>query len=225
VREYNIADYNFKKQLDAKKKYVKHNNEVIYKEEREWTREEKIEFIDNYTNGKMTKLIEAVNKFEADENTICKSVCGGYKDNSLKAWIKRNEYDDIMNNNYRIGQINIIYGFIRYITDITTKSEYDTYADIVDEIFHRTCYELAIKERKYYYDNDPFETKKKEFKNNTYVPLICDYGYSSGGELWVEKDGNRINLTEEMIDAILIEAKKVENYANNIKANVNKFIH
>lgn len=220
MREYNIADYNFKKQLEANKEYVRYDNEVIYKEEREWTREEKIEFINNYTNGKMTKLIEAVNKFEADENNICKSVWGGYKDNSLKAWIKRNGYDDIIDNRYRIGQINIIYGFIRYITDINTKGGYDTYADIVDEIFHRTCYELAIKERKYYYDNDTFELKKKEFKNNTYVPLICDYGYSSGGELWVEKDGNRIDLTEEMIDAILAKANELKAYADKIKADV-----
>lgn len=220
MKEYNITDYNFKKQLDAKEKYTRFDNTVIYKEETEWTREEKIEFVDNYTEGKLTKTLEAADKFEAEKDTICKSAWGGYKENSLKAWIKRNGYDDIFDIRFTVGESRLIHGFQRHITNITTKYGYDTHTDIVDEVFHRTCYELAVKERKYYYENDPFEAKKKEFKNNTYVTLICDYGWSSGGELWIEKDGNRIDLTEEMIDTILAKAEEVKAYADKIKTDV-----
>ena len=139
------------------KTYV--GKERIFNCESELTREEKIAFVDNMQDGKLSYILELVDKFNRDESTLPKDAYGNVKTVSLKAWINRNDtkygntdYTRIIDSWYNYGKIRFL-GSERWITwnDFEDKkSYYDTYANYVDEIFHRQLQQCLKMENEYF---------------------------------------------------------------------------
>lgn len=131
--------------------------EKIYSCERTTSEEDKIAFIDSMQDGKLSYLLLLIEKFKKDSETMPKDSYGNVKTVSLKAWIKRNDTKysrPIIDDWYHYGKFNIL-GCERYITnDVNSKYHYDTYDDLVDEIFHMQLKKCEIKEKTYFAEHD-----------------------------------------------------------------------
>ena len=175
--------------------------ERIFNCESELTREEKIAFVDSMQNGKLSYILELVDKFNRDKSTLPKDAYGNVKTVSLKAWINRNDtkygntnYTRIIDSWYNYGKIHFL-GTERWITwnDFEDKkSHYDTYANYVDEIFHRQLKQCLKMENEYFRAHDEYEILKEKFRNRNYLTTFgvnirmrsndCIYVYETEGE-------------------------------------------
>lgn len=113
------------------------------------SREEKIQTIDDYTGGKMSRLLNVIDAFEKEKNSFPKDSFGYIKPSSLNEWLRRHPCDTISD-----GEI--------YILDLSrsldeygrTRTGFEIYDDIVDEVFHHLLYRMEQEEQEYYYKND-----------------------------------------------------------------------
>lgn len=161
--------------------------EKIYACESKVSREDKIAFVDNLQDGKLSYILALVEKFNEERETMPKDQWGNVKTVSLKAWIKRNDDRKLLDNTYRYGDIRIIGG--RNVESIASKGSYDTYEDYVDEIFHRQLRECEKEEKRYFLEHDEYSILKKKFRDRDYhttfgVHIIT----SSDGNIYVGKD-------------------------------------
>ena len=170
--------------------------EKIYDCESNVSREDKIAFVDSLQDGKLSYLLYLIDKFKEDYDSLAKqkSIFGNeeVKTVSLKAWIKRTDtkYNrPIIDDSYKYGEYYIL-GSRRNITS-NSKYTYDTYEDLVDEIFHRQLKECEDKERKYFTEHDEYSILKKKFRdrnyNTTFGVRICDW---SSGRLTIRDNEN-----------------------------------
>lgn len=146
-----------------------YGREKIYDCERELSREDKIAFVDSLTDGKLTYLLELVDKFKNEKDQLPKDKWGSIKTVSLKAWIRRNDtkYDaHIFDDDYRYGKYRV-FGMDRYITSDYPGS-YDTYDDLVDEVFHRQLKECEKLEYNYFLKHDEYSILKRKFIDKQY---------------------------------------------------------
>ena len=176
--------------------------ERIFNCESELTREEKIAFVDSMQNGKLSYILELVDKFNRDKSTLPKDAYGNVKTVSLKAWINRNDtkygntdYTRIIDSWYLYGRIHFL-GCERWITwnDFENKkSYYDTYANYVDEIFHKQLKQCLKMENEYYRAHDEYEILKNKFRNKNYPTTFgVNIGMCSNGCIYVyETEGER----------------------------------
>ena len=81
--------------------------ERIYNCERTTSREDKIAFVDGLKDGKLSYLLELIEKFKKDSETMPKNSWGNVKTASLKAWIRKNDtkYDEkVIDDSYNYGK-------------------------------------------------------------------------------------------------------------------------
>ena len=103
---WNIEDYKLMK--ERKNKTIRWENEVKFDDVHRFTDVEKIEFVDSITEGKLTKIINAVKAYNAD-TTIKKDEWGYPKNNSLNAWVKRNKFEDVIDTRFNPGEFTIFF--------------------------------------------------------------------------------------------------------------------
>lgn len=172
------------------------NKEKIYDCESKVSREDKIAFVDSFQDGKLSYLLYLIDKFNKDYNSLAKtkSIFGNeeVKTVSLKAWINRTDTKysrPILDNSYKYGEYYIL-GSRRNIRS-NSKYTYDTYDDLVDEIFHRQLKECEDKERNYFAEHDEYSILKKKFRDRNYHTTfgvrICDW---SNGRLTIKDSDN-----------------------------------
>lgn len=178
------------------------DKERIFNCESELTREEKIAFVDSMQNGKLSYILELVDKFNRDESTLPKDAYGKVKTISLKAWINRNDtkygntdYTRIIDSWYNYGKIHFL-GCERWITwddfeNEKTYSSYDIYANYVDEIFHRQLKQCLKMENEYFRAHDEYEILKNKFRNKNYPTTFgVNIGMCSNGCIYVYDNDN-----------------------------------
>lgn len=216
-------------------KEFKENNgkarEYIFKCESELTREEKIAFVDERYDGKLSYILGLVDKFNSEKDGLAKDYYGNIKTVSLKAWINRNDtkygksdYKRVIDSWYNYGKIYFV-GCDRWITYDMGKGHYDTYEDYVDEIFHRVLYLLKDEEKKYFEEHDEYEILKSKFRNDR------NFGTSFGvysaccsdGNIYVydkERD-NRRPITIDELKLLLAMDEKLKAYEQELCKQVN----
>jgi hypothetical protein len=154
------------KLINGKKRYI--GRKQVYAIEDKVSREDKIAFVDSRTDGRLSYIIALCDKFESEKETLKKDSWGNIKTVSLKAWLNKNDPRKICDTSYRYGNMYIYKNVQRFITSdpLTTIGTYDTYADLVDEVFHRVLCDCDIEETKYFKEHDEYEILKKS---------VCDY--------------------------------------------------
>ena len=143
--------------------------EKIYDCEAVVSREDKIAFVDSLQDGILSYLLELIKKFDNDKVNMPKDSWGSVKTVSLKAWIKRNDtkYNrPIIDDYYHYGRYYIL-KMERWI-ESNSKGYYDTYEDLVDELFHRQLKECEKEEHKYFLEHDEYSILKEKFRNKNY---------------------------------------------------------
>ena len=192
-------------------KEFKENNgkarDYIFKCESELSREEKIAFVDERYDGKLSYILGLVDKFNAEKDDLPKDSLGNIKTVSLKAWINRNDtkygksdYRRIIDDCGKVYFVNCD----RWITHNMGKTYYDTHEDYVDEIFHRVLYLLKYEEKKYFEQHDEYEILKSKFRNDrnfsTTFGVRVRIGICSDGNIYVydKEDNDKIPITIEL---------------------------
>ncbi len=208
--------------------------EKIYDDENKLSREEKIEFLDKMNDDKISYMLKLADKFQEDKDKLPKDEYGYCKDVSLRAWLKKNDYRDIVDTSKTfIGSITLVdydsFGYgRRNIQNINLKATRDSYEDYVNELFHRQLKECEKQEKqyfnKYYYykhEHDEYRILSKKVSD-----YIYKYDISFGKEIW--HSGDRLffkdNQAEDERDLTIDELKVLEAAFEKIKGTMDKII-
>lgn len=181
---------------------------TLSKLEQQYSREDKIAFVDSMQDGKLSYLLNLIAKFESEQDTLPKDKWGYVKTVSLKAWLKRNDSQKIVDDKYYYGEFSFL-GVKRYITNNAwdCKNHWDTHFSLVDEIFHRQVLKCVEMERKYFIEHDEYSILKKELAKSH-----SEYGTTFGvkinfwskGEICIVKnDDEERPITIEEIKLLL----------------------
>lgn len=197
--------------------------EKIYGCEHKVSREDKIAFVDGLQDGALSYLLGLIEKFNADKENLPKDNWGCVKTVSLKAWIRRNDtkYNrHIIDDEYHYGKYRLL-GTSRYITN-DYRGAYDTYEDLVDEMFHRQLKECEKRERKYFLEHDEYSILKSKFRNKRYDTTFgVNISDCSDGKLYVyEADNydNRREITMDELKDLLAKYEQLDSLVGKLTA-------
>lgn len=177
----------------------------IYNCESKVSRKDKIAFVDSLQDGRLSYLLFLIEKFNSEKDSLPKDNWDNVKTVSLKAWIKRNDTKysrPIIDDWYHYGKYRIL-GTERWITS-NYKGTYDTYEDLVDEVFHRQLKECKDKEHKYFLEHDEYSILKEKFRNKKYSTTFgvniatCSDGsiYIYDGDSFYDSEHREITIDE-----------------------------
>lgn len=195
---------------------------IIYDCEDSISREDKIAFVDNKTDGKLSYLLSLIEKFNTDKENLSKkdSMFGEpeVKTISLKAWIKRNDTkysQKVIDDWYKYGKYNIL-GCERNIQS-NTRETYDYYEDLVDEVFHRQLIKCEKEEQKYFYEHDKYSILKKKFEEKRQ-----QYGTTFGVGIVTGSCGISVGDFEDHRDITIEELEQLLSKYDQLDAFVEK---
>lgn len=196
--------------------------EKIYSCENKTSREDKIAFVDSLQDGKLSYILNLINKFNKDKEKLPKTL-GNVKTVSLKAWIKRNDPRKLIRD-YSCGFTRMgSFYFLSCERNITYlhKGNYDTYEDLVDEIFHRLLRICEKEEKAYFLANDEYSVLKKKVNeciDNYRTSFGVPMGYSSNGEMYVytEDYENSREITIDELKELLSKYEQLDTFIEKI---------
>lgn len=197
------------------------NRKYIFKCENEISREDKINFVDSLTDGKLSYILNLVNKFKIDSPNIKVDDYGYPKTVSLKAWIKRNDTKytyKMIDDWYHYGRISFL-NCERWIYDSfeTRCSAWDTHCDYVDEIFHRQLYKCLDDENRYFKEQDEYEILKYKFRNKNYNTTFgINISVWSSGKICVVDGDNERDITIDELKWLLAQYDKLDKLVESI---------
>ena len=200
-----------------------------------FSREEKINFIDKYialTGRDMNKykdcasyMLTLIKKYNEEKDSLKKNSWGGVKENSLKAWLRKNDPQGMVDVNYEPGCYHIA-GYKDYYLDVSDTVYDGGSVSLVDSWFTRLLCELEKKERNYFLDTDPvalgikkikeYETKYGCLGNNR-ISSIAGNGYSYLENSWLKwTKYTPVDINE--VEKILKLYEKLEKFNNELAA-------
>lgn len=170
-------------------------------------REDKIAFVDNFHDNKLSYLLVLLNDYSSQKNILAHDKYGCVWTGSLKKWLKEHDARGLVDRTLWHGAYELV--SCRRFLQLELPGPGDIYADFVDEVFHRQLLLCLEKEKNYFYEHDPFTIMKKELKvlyydcvkaisfpliisenDNVYIPILnsikLDITYPEGVEL-IEK--------------------------------------
>lgn len=182
-------------------------------------REDKIEFVDRFCDGKFSYLLSLIERFKDDYDTLPHDNFGYVKTVSLMAWIKRNDvkYDrPIIDDWYKYGEFNVagVRGNIN-----RTKEDYELirygnrnqYTDIVDFAFRNTLEKCLKEEERYFRNTDEYCILKQKFRqrhyNTTFGVPITEL---NDGNIYISKEDDYHVMREITIDELRLLLSKYE---------------
>ena len=194
-----------------------------------FSREEKINFIDKYialTDRDMNKykncasyMLTLIKKYNEEKDSLKKNSWGGVKENSLKAWLRKNDLQGMVDVNYEPGRYRIA-GYKEYRLDGSYTNS------LVDSWFTNLLYELENKERNYFLDTDPIALGIKKIKEyegkygclgNDRIGSIAGNGYSYLENSWLKwTKYSPVDINE--VEKILKLYEKLEKFNNELAA-------
>lgn len=208
---WNVEEQKLKKEKDSNK------NLQIFSAERLLSRDEKIAFIDSRTNGQMTELLELYDKFQAEKDTIKKNVDGGFKDNSLKAWMAKN-IETLRWSDYKFEIWGI--GCDRRLNGLMYKGPYQTYDDVVDQAFHDMLWDLYHEEIDWFKAHDESSILKKKLEESKTFPLLGFSYWTGSGGLQKDVNGKPTQYTIEELRYLSAVCDKLEKKLDETTAKI-----
>lgn len=200
-----------------------------------FSHEEKINFIDKYialTDRDMNKykncasyMLALIKKYNEEKDSLKKNSWGGVKENSLKAWLRKNDLQGMVDVNYEPGRYRIA-GYKEYRLDGSDTVYDEEPVSLVDSWFTRLLCELEKKERNYFLDTDPIALGIKKIKEyegkygclgNDRIGSIAGNGYSYLENSWLNwTKYTPVDINE--VEKILKLYEKLEKFNNELAA-------
>lgn len=140
----------------------------IYSFERGISREDKIKFVDSMNDGKLSYILALVEKFESEKENLPQDNCGYVKLVSLRAWLKRNDNQNLIDNRDDYGTIRFMGVGGRNIQWIDMMDRWNIFEDYTDEVFNRQLNECEGLEEKYFLEHDEYSILKNKVKDYCY---------------------------------------------------------
>ena len=164
-------------------------------------------------------MLALIKKYNEEKDSLKKNSWGGVKENSLKAWLRKNDLQGMVDVNYEPGRYRIA-GYKEYRLD-------GSYTDsLVDSWFTNLLYELENKERNYFLDTDPIALGIKKIKEyegkygclgNNRISSIAGNGYSYLENSWLNwTKYTPVDINE--VEKILKLYEKLEKFNNELAA-------
>lgn len=229
--EWKIEDMQLRNEYLEKSGYYNKQRQYIFDCENKISRQDKIDFIDLRYEGKLSYILELLDKFNKEKDSLPVDSFGYIKTISLKAWINRNDtkygtkdYSRMFDSWYHYGKVYFL-RCERYIQYGLKNGQYDTHEDYVDEIFHRELFNLKQEEDKYFREHDDYEILKEKLRNRNYDTTFgLGFGFCSDGKIYIidnEKEKER-EISKEEIELILEKDALLKKYEEKLTKQVLK---
>lgn len=196
------------------------NSERKYREEA-LPREEKIAFLDSRYDGKVSQMLELVAKFKVEKEELPKDIYGGVKKVSLKAWLRRNDKNQLTSDSV-VGEFKI---GSRNIARFNTHGSYARYSDAIEQLFYQELKNLVKEEHKYFLSVDSYSVLKtrlrEKIERNNFFNL--NLAVSTDGEIFVMGAGRleeKRSITSEEILYILRKYEELEKYISGLNVEL-----
>lgn len=194
----------------------------------ETSREDKIAFIDSQTDGLMTALLKLYEKFQAEADKLKRDKWGIIKQNSIVAWMRRNTKDGKIRFSEHSGELYSLYGTERRIDNLMTRRTWDSYDDIVDEMFHRLLCRCLKEERAWFAKHDEYSVLSRKLIDSPYMPLLgISYWWGTDGIGVKDENGKSVKFTLEELRFLSDKcdklAEKVSDYAAEVSGKFGDF--
>lgn len=240
--DYKVEDCKFFN--ERKKNYTDLDERLgriyIYQDEKNLSQEEKIAFIDEYYDykgqkGNATYLLNIIDKYIAEKDSMPKDKYGYVKTVSLKAWLKKNDPRHIIDDSWHYGNYHFVgreYSFFgtRSVRPVwsTKLPYYDEENNVVNFWFHDLVVDLCENEDKWYRDHDPIigKIRKVSKYGKEYGCFnIKKFGEVVGnGERVLDKNWRRTfnepEITEADLDEMLKVYEEVDSLMKSKKAEI-----
>lgn len=188
--------------------------------EQDFSREEKIAFVDSFQDGKLSYLLDLIKKFETDKTNLPKDDWGNVKTVSLKAWIKKNDTKyskPIIDDWYHYGKYSLL-SSERYIQN-NNKGAWDIYNDFVDECFHRQLNQCFQMEKRYFQTHDEYcilKRKLQENSNKYSTTFGVHIAFCSNGKTYINDDNREREITITELKELLSKYEKLDNLVEKL---------
>lgn len=191
----------------------------VYDLEYNVSREDKIAFIDQMQDGKMSCLLDLIGKYNKDASSLPKDKSGIVKTVSMRAWIKRNDKKNVVDIDYNTGSIRLLQCRRRIQYPNGAKS-YDVHDDLVDELFHRQLVECRRMEDSYFREHDEYEILKEKFRNSKHNTTFGVHisSWSTGRICVVGEDDKERDITIEELKELLDKYDQLDKFIEKLIA-------
>lgn len=199
-------------------------DEKIYTCEANTSREDKIAFIDSMRSGKMSYVMELMEKFKKDKPSLAKDKFGEVTGNAMRKWIRDNDEHDRINFMMSTGDF-FIGNFQGNIDTVFVRNRTNTFKDFVDEVFHQTLKDLEREEILYFKSTDGYYVATSSLRemmrkyNTTFGIDLIDYC----GDIYIRDKDTKAErtLTLEEINTILDKYNQLQKYIDSIASEIN----
>ena len=182
-------------------------------EDLEVSYEDKLEFVDRMNDNMLSYILQLFRKFKEDEPSMPRDRWQSPRTQSIIAWCKRNDPKNVVDKTYRHGKINFL-GSERYIQHGEDgKGPYDTFDNIVAEMFHRQLIKCLHMEDVYFRETDEYEVAKqavRDYSDKYGTTFGMRLSFSSNGSIKVVASGESFEGPEITLEQcrILIDHYK-----------------
>lgn len=238
IRDYAIEN------LELRKEYQRRipNLKFEYRFGCGMTTEEKIAFIDKYAallpyydsynkyGGVATYIWTLIEKFYKDRENLPIDIGGYVKTVSLKAWLRKNDPERLINSSYHYGNF-LMFGYHEYNINSSLRSG-NVLLDRKDEMTNRWYQSLLGRLREledtYYTENDPICTGIRKIKElcdkygclgSNRISMVAANGLSFADKEWCRRFDEE-PVTVEEINVILAAYDKTKKFIDNISAEI-----
>jgi len=218
---YKVEDLRFYN-MNASNKYVSNARNTdgkfkIFEIEKQLNEEEKIKFIDNLKDGIASYMLNILQKWEAEKDSLPKDNWDNVKTVSHKAWIKRNDERKIIDINYKVGRYYVFGTDFKIMSVICPSTEYSyqmayTGENIVNQWFHDLCNLLYKEEQKYFQEHDIFEIKLSKLKELGNKHNIVFGSRELNDIVWNRKS----DISEQRIDEYISAYERLYQFIDQI---------
>lgn len=185
---------------------------------------DKIQFVDSMNNGELSYVLELVEKFNKERESLPKDGRGNVKTVSLKAWLKRNDPKRMCDSSYNYGEIYLL-RTRRSIYRLGYGNNSETFNEYVDDVFHEQLNKCKRKEEVYFLEHDEYSVFKRKFKEycdiyrTTFGVHISFWG---GGKVCVcDDNGNERDVTIDELKVLLSKYEELDRLVEKITEEIN----
>ena len=214
--EWKIENLELKKEYDHRSL---RSGKYVFSCDAKTSREDKIDFLDHMQNGKMSYLLDLIEKYNQHCDEFPKDRWGDPKTVSLKAWLKKNDPKKMVDIDFKYGKFHFI-GLDRYIQRSNKIGGYDIYDDLVNELFNRQLHECKREEDRYFEQHDEYEILKEKFRNSKYNTTFGVHisSWSTGRICVVGEDDKERDITIEELKELLDKYDQLDKFIEKLTA-------
>lgn len=201
----------------------KRGDDVYFSDIANVSREDKIEFLDRMNEGKISYLLDLVEKFRIAEPKMARGSFGDVRTQSLVAWLKKNDTRNLIDRHYHHGQVSVLRSERWFQHFLEVSGSWDRYEDFVDEIFFRQLKICLAEEDKYFREHDEFEIAKSKVRtysekyNTTFGVKIA---FVSDGRILLVGEGRKLldgpEITLDQCRILITQYEKIDRYVDQL---------